>query len=240
MNYIENRTALAQYAGDSGYETDPDFLAQLPVFIRSAELRILRDLDLLNTRITDTSAALIPNNRRFILPTDQGSYQIVETVALRMSYAQDITGTLFTQPPLQWVTKEFLDAAYPDDHAIGAPSVPVYIAPYTETEYAVGPAAGLAYPLTIYGVVWPATMTAQNNETYISVNLPDLFLAAEMIDVTMWEKQFGRTADEAQGATDWNAEYERIKGAANVVNLRQNIQGAGWGVNAPNPIAKAG
>lgn len=238
MNFAENNTFLSNYAGDLGYTTDPDFQAQLPAFIRAGELRILRDLDLLTTRQTSTSGALTANNRNFVLPTDLGKFQIVETVSLKMSYAQDITGTLFVQPPLLPVSKEFLDAAYPDPHAVGVPSVPIYIAPIDDDVMAVGPAAGLAYPLVVYGVVWPVTLSGTNTETYISVNMPDLFLAAQMIDASLWLRQFGTKADEAQMAVDWNAEYERLLKAMDVVDARSSFMGAQWGTRAPNPVAQ--
>lgn len=239
MNYGDNTTYLTQYAGDGGYATDPDFMAQLPIFIRSAELRILRDLELLTAKITDTTASLTPNNRLFTLPEAKGTYQVVDTVQIKKSYNNDITGTLFAAPPMLWVSKEWLDATYPSDYAVGAPSIPRYIAPYNDTQYAVGPAPGVAYPLIVYGSIWPETLSATNNETWISQNLPDLMLAAEMLDVSMWLRQFGRSADEAQQSMDWNAEYERLKGQANVVNLRQQVSSTGYGIKAPNPIAKA-
>src|SRR5260221_12820191 len=196
MNYAENLIYLANYTSDLGYVTDADWLAQLPIFIETGEKRILRDLDMLSSYVTDTTASLQPNNRMFNLPNGQGKFQAVATVALRMDYQQLIVGTLFTQPPLLCTSKEFLEAAYPDDHAVGAPSIPQYVAPVTDNLYAVGPTAGFAYPLVIYGQIYPTGLSAGNIETFISVNMAEVLLASEMIAVALWLKQFGQQADE--------------------------------------------
>ena len=49
-----------------------------------------------------------------------------------------------------------------------------------------------------------------------------------MIDVQFWQRQFGMKADQAQGAIDWNAEYERLFKAANVQELRRFVEAVGW------------
>jgi hypothetical protein len=239
MNYADNLTYLANYTSDLGYATDPDWLAQLPIFIETGERRILRDLDMLSSYVNDTTASLTPFERAFLLPTTQGKFQAVATIQIRMSYTQDIAGTLFTQPALQWVSREWLNAVYPDDNAVGAPSVPRYVAPVTDNIYAVGPAPGVAYPLVIYGQIYPNGLSAANPETYISVNMPDLMLASEMISVQLWLKQFGQTADEPAAGTDWVAEYNRLRASADVLEARSSIQGRGWGIRGPNQLAES-
>lgn len=236
MNYADNLTYLAQYAGDGGYVTDPDFLAMLPIWITSAEQRILRDMDLLATRVNDTSGTLTLNSRLFTLPTASGTFQVVETVSLKMNTTGGVTGTLYTQPPLTWVSKEALDAIYPDDHAVGNPSIPAWVAPYGQNLIAVGPAPSAAYPVTVYGTQDPASLSETNTETFISTELPDLMLAAEMIDVSAWERLFSAVSEDPAQARDWNQEYERLMKAANVEALRLKVQAAGWGARQPNPI----
>ena len=233
MNYTENLTYLAGYAGDSGYVTDTAFLAQLPIWIQSGEQRILRDLDLLATRVSDSSQALTVNNRVFNLPTSIGTFTVVETVSIKMNTTGGVTGTLYTQPPLTWVSKEALDAMYPDDHAQGNPSIPLWVAPYGNGTLVVGPAPGAAYPVTVYGTQDPATLSAVNPTTFISTELPDLFLAAQMIDVSGWLRNFGAMADDPQQAMSWSAEYERLKSQANIEALRTKIQAAGWSYRQP-------
>ena len=99
--------------------------------------------------------------------------------------------------------------------------------------------AGVAYPLVIYGEVYPATLAAGNPETYLSVNLPDLFLASEMIQVSLWLRQFGTQADEAQMSVDWTKVYKDLLASADVVEARSSIMGVGYGIHGPNPVVKA-
>lgn len=236
MNYASNLTYLSQYAGDSGYATDADFLAMLPIWIQSAEQRILRDLDLLSTRVNDSTGVLALNSRIFTLPTEIGTFQVVETVSLKMNTTGGVSGTLFTQPPLTWVSKAALDAMYPDDHAVGNPSIPQWVAPYAENQIIVGPAPAAAYPVTVYGTQDPATLSADNTTTFISTELPDLMLAAEMIDVSAWLRLFSAMSEDPAQAISWTGEYEKLKGQANIEALRLKVQGAGWSYRQPNPI----
>lgn len=230
MNYTDNLTYLVQYTGDSGYLTNADWLAQVPVFIFSAENRILRDLDLLSARVTDSTGTVTPNSRIFVLPTAAGIFQDVETLAL-------IDANGIRMPPLLPLSKEIMDAAYPDEHAVGAPSVPKYWAPYNASEVLVGPAPGFAFGVQVYGVQFPASLSEENTTTFISVNLPDLMLAAEMIDVSAWCKNFGAMSDNPAQARDWNQEYERLKGLALPWELRRKVQASGWSTRLPNPAA---
>ena len=49
--------------------TDPNFVAIEPSIIDYAEQRIYRELDLLGTNITDSTATLTASNRNFTLPS---------------------------------------------------------------------------------------------------------------------------------------------------------------------------
>ena len=239
MDYADNLAALVQYAGDTGYldaVNSPDFTIQLPVFIFSAENRILRDLDLLAARVTEAILAGRPgcfqeNSRIFVLPTDIGIWQVVETLAV-------IDANGIRMPPLTWTSKEALDALYPDEHAVGAPSIPQYIAPYTASQVLVGPAPDYPYGAQVFGVQFPATLSEDNTTTFISINLPDLFLAAEMIDVSAWCKNFGAMSDNPAQARDWNQEYERLLSLARPWEYRRKVQASGWSTRLPNPVAQ--
>lgn len=231
MNYADNQTYLVQYAGDTGYLVSPsDFLTQLPAFIFSAENRILRDLDLLAARTTDETGILTANSRIFQYPTDAGVWQVVETIAL-------IDQNGIRHSPLTPVSKEIVDSMYPDEHAVGNPSVPRVWAPYTAASALVGPAPSYAFGVQTYGVQFPTTLSEDNSTTFISQNLPDLFLAAEMIDVSAWCKNSGAMSDNPAMARSWDQEYERLLSLARPWELRRKVQADGWSTRLPNPIA---
>lgn len=237
MNYTDNLTYLSQYAGDSAYVTDPDFLAQLPIFITSAEQRILRDLDLISTRVYDTSGVPTINNRLFTLPTaaSGATFNLIVAVGLILTVA----GTQYKQPPLLPLSYEALSAMYPDDHGVGNPSVPQYWAPFTDNVIAIAPAPNpvLGMGIWVYGPQDPVTLSAANPETWISKNLPDIMLAAEMISVSGWQRQFSGMADDPAQARNWTQEYEKLLAQENVQELRRKVEASGWGSRQPNPIA---
>src|ERR1700742_4698649 len=81
--------------------TDTNFNNVLPWVISATQLRIQRDLDLINTVITDNTGATTANTRKFIYPTDQGTWIVVQQAAL-------IVGGI-RQPPLLPVSRETLD-----------------------------------------------------------------------------------------------------------------------------------
>lgn len=234
MDYAQNLTYLAGYAGDTSLTTDTAFLAQLPIWIKSAEQRILRDLDLLSTRVENTAAPTI-NQRLFTLPTTDGAFNLVVAAGLILT----IDGTEYRQPPLLPLSYEALCAMYPDDHGVGNPSIPRYWAPYTAEQIALGPAPNPVEGMTVwvYGPKDPATLSEANDETWISMNLPDILLAAEMINVSAWQRQFSAMADDPAQARNWTQEYQMLIAQENVQELRRKVEASQWGTRQPNPIA---
>lgn len=231
-----NLSALAQLAGDAEYATDDNFLAQLPVWIQQGELRIWRDLDLLSTRVYDATGTLTQNSRIFILPTSIGTFQVIETL-------QVIDENGIRQPPLEPMSKDCLDMLYPDEHAVGDVSVPLAWAPLNQAQILVGPApslnpAGANYEMLTFGTQRPASLSEANTTTFITLNLPDVFIAAEMIQVSAWQRLFSAMSEDPAAARDWNQEYERLMKGADVEELRKKISADGWSTRIPNPVAK--
>ena len=134
MNYQENLRALAQLLGDAAYEEDPDFAAILPQAISFAENLILRDLDLLSTVVEDNSGTLTQNRRRFVLPTEQGTFIVTEQI---LPIVDDIQ-----QAPLLPTSRETIDALFPAEQAPSNPSVPQFWAPLDQTSVLVAPPPG--------------------------------------------------------------------------------------------------
>lgn len=234
MNYTQNMTYLAGYAGDSGYVTDPDFLEMLPIWINSAEQRILRDLDLLSTRVYDTQVPTI-NNRLLTLPTADGSFNLIVACGL----IETVNGTQYKRAPLLPMSFEALCAVYPDDHGVGAPSVPRYWAPFTAAQIALGPAPNpvVGVEVWLYGPKDPASLSVTVTETWLSVNVPDILLAAEMILVSAWQRQFSGMADDPAQARNWTQEYDKLIAGENIQELRRKVEASGFGTRQPNPIA---
>lgn len=80
--------------------------------------------------------------------------------------------------------------------------------------------------------VRPDTLDPKSNTgTFISTQLPDLFVAAEMVFLRgQWQKS-------TEGATTWSAEYERRKNPALVEESRKKLSSNGWNARLPSPVA---
>jgi hypothetical protein len=232
MNYDDNLTYLAQDAGDEGYATDSNFLAQLPFWISAGEDRIWRDLDLLNTYVEDNSSSLSANRRLFTLPTDIGTFQVLATVRIVLPGPP-----IVTLPALAPISREAMDTLYPNDEAIGSPSIPKFWCPLNQLSILVGPAPDQPYQVKLWGTQRPASLSATNSTTFISTWFPDLFHAAQMILVFAWQRQFAPTGDDVAGAINWNLEYERLLKAANIEEGRKRLESVGWSSKLPAPAA---
>lgn len=231
MNYAENLAALAQLAGDSDLEGDADFNAILRSAITFAENLILRDLDLLSTRVTDDTGKLTQNRRQFILPTDVGTFIVLEVL-------RPIVGGVYGQPLLP-TSRETIDMLWPSEVAPSQPSIPQFWAPIDQATVIVGPAPDQGYFMSCFGTQRPATLDPKNDKgTFISTQLPDLFLAAEASFVMGgWERNWSPQGDDPATAAGWLAEYERRKNPALVEEIRKKLQAQGFGSRLPSPIA---
>src|SRR6266853_3485208 len=202
MNYAQNLSALAQLAGEAELATDSDFLAQLPVWIYQGEQKILHDLDLLKMSVEDATGHFDANRRIFILPTSQGTFQVTQTVRVVVD-ANNIK-------PLLPISREAMDWIYPGETAIGVPSIPRYWAPNSQTDILVGPAPDQPYRAIVYGTQRPKPLSIANSETFITSWFFDLFLAAEMIQVSAWQRLFSAMSDDPATARNWTAEYDTL------------------------------
>jgi hypothetical protein len=231
MNWKENLVAMAQLAGDASYEQDPDFEAVLPSAIMFAENLILRDLDLLSTRVTDDTGKLTANRRQFILPTDVGTFIVLEVLR---PIVNGVYGT-----PLIPMSRESLDMLFPSEVAPSQPSIPQFWCPVDQATVLVGPAPDDNYAMQCFGTQRPATLDPKNEKgTFISTQLADLFVAAQACFlIGAWEKNWSPQADDPATAVGWQAEYQRRRDPALVEEARKRIASAGWGSRLPNPIA---
>lgn len=231
MNWQQNLVAVAQMAGDPSYEQDGDFQAVLPSAIMAAENRILRDLDLLSTRVTDDTGQLTQNRRRFILPTDVGTFIVLEVL-------RPIVDGVYGQPLLP-ASRETIDALFPSEVAPSQPSIPQFWAPIDQATVLVGPPPDADYFMSCFGTQRPATLDPKNTVgTFISGQLSDVFLAAQLCWLTGgWQRNWSPAADDPATAAGWEAEYSRLITPSLIEEARKKLQGSGWSSRLPSPIA---
>lgn len=217
MNYdifvatIANLTALDA--------TSPEFVQILPQAITYAEDRIYRSLDMLDTVYVNTASNLTPNNRNFTLPAaPNGVFLVINGINL-------FYGTGPQRQQLQPVAKSFLDAVY------GSPTgatLPQYFAMVTQDLIVLGPYPDNAYNVEVIGVFQPSPLTATNPETLLTRLLPDLFIAAAMVFISGYMRDFGSQADNPQQAQSWENQYNLLFQSAMQLELRKKFSGIGW------------
>jgi hypothetical protein len=213
-------TALAQEIAIT--PTNVDFVAMLPTFIQNAELRIYRDLDLLTTVFRDTAATLVFGRRAVTLPQTYGRFIVIDGVNLYVNGARSRA--------LTPVSREFIDALYPSELA-GGSALPAVFSRTDDATILVAPTAGASSGATgieVVGTVRPAPLSATNTTNFIASYLPDLLLAAAMVEASGWTKSYGAQSDDPKMATSWDAIYQnRVLAAASEEN-RKKFQSGSW------------
>ena len=231
LNYTTYQSQLANLMVQT--TTDPNFVTFLPGCIDYAEQRIYRELDLQVSRVVDNSASLSSGVRNFSLPTSIGTYIVVEQI--NVITPVNATGSSGTRNPLTPITKEYIDYAWPS--ATTNTSLPIYFAPINNTTYVLGPAPDQAYNVEVIGTQRPAPLSASNSSTFLTQQLPDLFIAASMVFATAYQRDFGAMVDDPQRAASWESQYKTLYASANVEELRKRFMGPAWQAMTPSPVA---
>lgn len=197
--------------------TDSNFSTFLPGCIDYAEQRIYRELDIINTRMLDNTSVFTAGVRSFTLPISVGTFIVVED----MNAVSQSSGTRNQMIP---VTKEFIDAVYPNVAASGTPQ---YFAPYQGTDYLIGPTPDANYTAEVIGTQRPTALSSANTSTFLTTYCPDLFIAASMVFATGYQRDFGAETDDPKMVT-WETQYQALMGSAKQEQLRAKFEGAAW------------
>lgn len=206
-----------------------EFLTELPSIIDDAEQRLYRELDLLATVVRDQSGILTPNSRNFTFPQ-----HFIVSESINVYYP---AGTTTNRKQLVPVTREYMDAIWGNEAAPGAQSIPDYYAMITDQTIIVGPAPDAGYTLEVIGTIRPVPLSASNPTTYLSLYLPDLFLAASMVFGVGYLKDYGAATDDPNAAGSWETHYKNLFASANIEENRKKYASQAWTPKQPAPLA---
>jgi hypothetical protein len=230
LNYAEYVATIANETVISA--TDPNFVQILPQAITYAEQRLYRELDLLDT-VTRDAAILNVRNRNFTLPQNNGRFVVTNGLNV-ITPAGTTTPDNGLRTPMLPVSRDFLDATWGSQDNAGLPTL---YAPITDQLFIVGPWPDLAYTIEVIGTIRPTPLSASNTSTYLTLYLPDLFVAASMIFMAGYMRDFGSQADDPQMAQSWQGQYDKLFASANVEEQRKRYASGAWGSLSPTPIA---
>lgn len=229
MDYATYVTTLANMLVIE--EDNADFQQVIPSIISDAEQRCYRELDLLSTIVRNTSGTLTANSRDFTFP--------VHIVVLESLNLFTNVGTTTGRRPLTPVSREWMDMVWPDEVACECAGVeyPQYYAMITDQQIIVGPPPIAAYTMEVVGTVRPTPLSAANTTTYLSLYLPDLFLAASMVFGYGYIKDFGAATDDPRGSVTWESHYQTLFTSANTEENRKKYASQAWTPKQPAPLA---
>lgn len=228
LTYSQYVTELANLAVVDA--TDANFVTNLPQCITYAENRIYRELDLLSTVTASTGYSLTGNTRSLTFPLDAFVTLQEVNVITPVGVSDPNAGTRNTLLP---TTKFWLDTVY--GSGTGA-TVPRFFAMLNQNTVIVGPWPDANYSVELVGTVRPASLSSSNSTTFISLYLPDLFLAASMVFISGYQRDFALSTsqpNDPQMPINWESQYEKLKQAALVEEYRKKFEAGGWTSMSP-------
>lgn len=210
-------------------ETNPDFVQILPTAIDYAEGRIYRHFAFLRTTTVNSTGTLSPNTRSFTLPTQAGGpFEVIDRINVLSNGVRS---------GLTPVSRDVLDTFWPSATAQAATDVPTMFAMETDQVIVVGPPPGSSITLEVIGTITPTPLSASNTTTYLSTVYPELFVAASMIFLSGWQKNFGPQADNPAQAISWESQYQSLLEGVDQVDARQKFSSASWTSKQTEPLA---
>lgn len=231
-NYTEYVTALSNLTAIPSDDTS--FTGIIPRCIEYAEQRIYRELNLISTVVRDSSASLTPGSRNFTLPTSQGTFVVVNGInAISPAGSSPTEGI---RNPLTPISLPTLDMIWPSSTGTGLPK---YFAMVTQTAVVVGPWPDDSYVMEVIGTQRPTALAAGNPTTFLTTYLPDLFLAASMIFMSGFMRDYGQQSDDPRMAQSWESQYGALLASANGEELRKMFMGSAWSSLTQGPAAPA-
>jgi hypothetical protein len=213
------------------------FNTLIPQAINVAELRIQRDAQLLPLQTSNGYSLTSGNN---ILSIPVSDFVTVQTVGV------NVDGEVV---PLTPVSKEWLQNVFPGMGTQGPPGYFAMIggdqatAGLTSTNIMLGPVPDSNYPATIFGMIRMPSLNqlsdnstdASTKYTWISEWLPDLLIAAAMVHVTGFQRDFGAMGqvDEGGMGVSWEAVYQGLLKGVQTEEALKRFEGSAWSAMKP-------
>jgi hypothetical protein len=225
MNYDEIVLQLMTKAGVPLNSEDTNFFRILPGAFAYADGRIYRELDFLAVDVTQ-QVTLIAQERDVALP--ENTLSVLQVGVCTPPGA--ITRNSRRHFP-ERISAEALDMFWPQ--ANFRPGIPkkfavigvraVAVTPFAQPPVPVFqperftyvarfmPAPDRAYTAEVYGSVEPLVLSQSNPETFLTIHYPELFMAAAMIWIIGYQRDFGAQSDDPQRAVSWESQYRTLR-----------------------------
>lgn len=221
--YAAIQTLVASQSPDTPFDTI------FPDAIDYAEQRCYRELDLLQTVTVDTSVTLAAGARNATIPS---AFVVINGYNILTPVGSGATGL---RNPLTPVSRDVIDMLWPGGTT--ATGMPVMFAQLTQWTVLFGPTPDQGYTLEIIGTQRPAPLTSTNDTTFLTLYLPDLFIAATMVFMSGYMRNFSSSGNDPQMAVNWESQYKALFASANSEEMRKKFNSSGWASLNPAPAA---
>lgn len=206
---------------------DPNYVTALPNIIDDAEQRLYRELDLLSTVTLDDSGSMTTGIRQYSLPTFQGRFVVTNSISALLNANTNLS-------PMDPVSLDYMFAVWPGEAGAGLPNCYAMI---TDQIFIVGPAPDQPYGFRVVGTIRPTPLSASNPTTFLSLYLPDVFLAAALVMSAGYQLNFSAAGDNPQAGVTWETHVKTLLASAKTEELRKRYGSEGWTSKGPNPLA---
>lgn len=171
FTYAELKQAIQDYAEN----TESTFVSNLPVFIRSAEERILKSVQLSLFR-KNATATLSSSSQYLPCPSD-----------FLAPWSLSLTGTSGDKEFLLFKSANFVQEVNPDPADTG---VPRYYAQFDVDNFIVAPSADGSYTAELHYLYRPTSITAgaDSGTTWLSVNAELSLLYGALVEAYVFMK----------------------------------------------------
>lgn len=205
-----------------------DYTTILPAAIQDAEQRIYLDMDFLATRTVNSNASFTAGSRTFNLPTTPSTIMVLQGVA-----AISPAGTapnVGTRNQLEPVSLDYIDSTWPQESMTGLPDAWVM---RDNANIVVKPTPDAAYTVELTGTFRPTPMSATQETSYIGSTYPQLLVAACMIFLFAYQRDFSPAADQPGAPMSWEQHYQTLLKQALEEEQRRKGTATGWSPFSP-------
>ena len=200
--------------------SDPNFQAIIPGMFDYAELRMQRDLDLVDSTVRDSSGTLTVGSRTFNLPSTNGTFIVVYQMNV-LTPAGTVSPDSGTRNPLVPASVKLLDALWPSK--TGA-TVPQYFAAFDQDVMLVAPFPDQNYNIEVIGTQRFTPLYQSQSTSILSVFFPDVLVAACMVFASGYQQNFGAAGiDNPQQSINWESNYQALLASAKTEEARKKF-----------------
>lgn len=258
MNYDEIMSALMTLAAVPLNAEDDKFQRIIPGTFLYADGRIYRELNFLANDITQP-LTLIANERETLLPAD-----VLTVRSINVCTPVGAITANSRRHPLDRISTEALDIFWPQANfkpgipkkysivGVRPPLAVLPQPPQTGTQPAppnfaperfvyglrVYPSPDRAYTAEVFGGVQPKVLSQSNPETFLSAAYPELFIAACMVYITGYQRDYGAASDDPQRAMSWETQYKTLREGVALEAAIQRGEGPSFTALPPAGIAQ--